>query len=119
MRVNKDLSMKHVQNILIAVSLAITLSVTTAPSSFAIGDNAVKNDLGMYTVKCHVTQIAPGNPVIGYVVGNDRDSAKKAENEANMFVSNHGPHGTVKKRHCKAQKRYIPTGAYDQNMKPI
>lgn len=111
---------KRLRLVLISVSLVTCMTASTIPSAMAIGkgDRRWKNEFKMYTVKCQVHKFGAGNAVLGYVVGNEA-KAEDAENVADRFVSKFGAHGSVAKRHCHTQKRYIPNGAYDQDMNQI
>lgn len=101
-----------------AIIAAITVASTMAPAH-ALGDKDPhqKNNIGTYTVKCHVHKNAPGNPVVGYVVGDHSKDPKLAEKDADLFVSKFGDN--LAKRHCKTQKRYISRGAYNTAMQPL
>lgn len=98
------------------VAMGLIFSSGSVADAVGKNDPQHKNELGMVTVKCQVHENAPGNPVVGFVFGNAKKDAKKAENEANNYVSKFG---NASKRHCKTQKRYTPNGAYDIGMNPL
>lgn len=99
------------------LSVLVALSCL-APSAYALGpdDPRIKNNIGMYTVKCQVHKNATGNPVAGFVIGNHKNDPEKAEKEANNFVSRFG--GNHAKRHCKTTGQYRQNGAYSTNWTP-
>lgn len=88
------------------------------PCADALGsdDPRVKSDRGVYTVKCQVHKNEPGNPVVGFVIGNHKNDPDEAEREANNFVSRFGSGHA--KRHCKTMKKYIVNGAYTVDWVP-
>jgi hypothetical protein len=96
---------------------ALSLACTGISPAFAGNRNDHKNDRGTYTVKCHVVENAPGNPIIGLVYGNDSSDLKKAEKNADLFIDKFGDE--VHKRHCHPQKRYKDSGAFTVNGEPI
>ncbi|GAA1471080.1 hypothetical protein CFELI_09770 [Corynebacterium felinum] len=76
-----------------------------------------KNEFGMITVKCHAVRNGPGNPIVGYVVGNHVSSLSNAKKDADLYLSVFS--FSARKRHCKAQRKYLPSGAYDTRMNPL
>lgn len=102
-----------------ATAIAAITVASTVTSAHALGDKdpRQKNTIGTYTVKCHVHKNEPGNPVIGYVVGDHYNDPYLAEKDADLFVSKFGRN--VAKRHCKTQKRYTPRGAYNTAMQAL
>ena len=99
-------------------TLALTLafpSVMLAQTQVAQAAGVVKNELGMVTVKCQVVENAPGNPIVGFVMGNHPSKAREAEKEANLYVSKFN---NARKRHCYPQRKYRQSGAYDINWNP-
>jgi len=101
---------------LVSLSLATGLMMAAMPQAMAV--EVPRNEYGMYTVKCQVHEFGAGNAIVGLVFGN-ADKPDKAEKEANAFVSRLGGYGKVTKRHCKAQHKYTPSGAYDTDMNPV
>ncbi|MDU3078281.1 MAG: hypothetical protein E7B29_18650, partial [Mixta calida] len=54
-----------------ALALALAFpSIALTQTQAAQAADVVKNELGMITVKCQVVENAPGNPIVGFVVGN-------------------------------------------------
>ncbi|PFG28040.1 Uncharacterised protein [Corynebacterium renale] len=98
---------------------AIIFLLFFTPSANALGksDPLYRDNIGTYTVKCQVHKNAPGNPVVGIVIGSHSSDPHAAESDANLFVSKFGPHHS--KRHCKTQRKYLPRGAYTTAMNPI
>ena len=116
----------------IILGSAIFMSGVATPDAYGLGpdDRRVKNQRGDYTVKCQVHGFGPGNPTVGYVVGNHKRDPDAAETKANEFVKDfkkldkgkkkkRGEKTGYAKRHCYTQKKFIKNGSYDQNMKPL
>ena len=98
--------------------LALTLgfsSLVYGQTYVADAAGVTKNELGMVTVKCQVAENAPGNPIVGFVVGNHPSDPGEAEKDAHLYESKFGD---AHKRHCYPQKKYRPSGAYDTNWNP-
>ena len=71
-----------------ALSLTLASTILTSPShAVGKGDPRFKNNLGLYTVECQVHLNEPGNPVVGYVVGNH--GKDPAEAEKKLMISFH------------------------------
>lgn len=102
---------------LVSLSLATGLMMAAMPQAMAV--EVPRNEYGMYTVKCQVHEFGAGNAIVGFVFGNDDKDPRKAQKEANAFVSRLGGYGKVTKRHCKAQHKYTASGAYDSDMNPV
>ena len=96
---------------LVSLSLATGLMMAAMPQAMAV--EVPRNEYGMYTVKCQVHEFGAGNAIVGFVFGNDDKDPRKAQKEANAFVSRLGGDGKITKRHCKAQHKYTACGAYD------
>lgn len=73
-------------------------------------DRVVKNDHGMYTIKCQVVQLGSGLNIVGHVYGNHKDKVNMAKKDAGQYVPKFGPGHN--KRHCTTVKKYRPSGAY-------
>lgn len=100
------------QGAIVATALLLTCA-GISPANAGV----VKNELGMYTVKCQVVSHGPGNPIVGLVYGNHKNHAKKAEEDANQYVGKFG--SNVHKRHCYTQPRYKNSGTFTVNGDPI
>lgn len=111
--------MKSLSKTLTAAVLSTVMVISAAPSAQAVQGPRVKNDLGMFTVRCHAHDNAPGNNVRGYIVGNHQNNPDAAERDAKRYLSKHGAHGKVTARHCQTKKKYQPSGAYTASMRPI
>ena len=99
-------------------TLALTLafpSVMLVQTPVAQAADVVKNELGMVTVKCQVVENAPGNPIVGFVVGNHPTKVDAATDEAHLYE---GKFNNAHKRHCYPQRKYRRSGAYDMNWNP-
>lgn len=99
-------------------ALALTLafpSVLFAQTQVAQAAGVVKNDKGMVTMQCQVVEKAPGNPIVGYVIGNHPKDPNGAKCDANSYVDKFN---NVHKRHCHPQRKYRPSGAYDTSWNP-
>lgn len=59
-------------------------------------------------MRCHVHENTPGDPVVGYVIGNDPDKKELAEGDVNWFISKFG--AGVSKRHCETRTRHLVRG---------
>lgn len=90
-------------------SVTAILSLVCAGSSPAFA-SVVKNELGMYAVKCQAVKHESGNPIVGLVYGNHKKDPGKAEDGSNQYVSKFG--SNVHKRHCCTQPRYKNSGAF-------
>lgn len=104
------------KNILVLALTATLPVMALTQTQVAHADDVPKNELGMITVHCQVVENAPGNPIIGFVVGNHPSELDTAKKDANLYESKFG--GNAHKRHCYPQKRYKPSGAYDMNWNP-
>lgn len=98
----------------LALALAFP-SVMLAQAQIAQAAGIVKNELGMVTVKCQVVENTPGNPIVGFVVGNHPTNLNAAKSDANLYESKFN---NAHKRHCYPQKKYRPSGDYDTNWNP-
>lgn len=106
-----------------ALSLTLASTILTSPShAVGKGDPRFKNNLGLSTVECQVHLNEPGNPVVGYVVGNHGKDPAEAEKEANDFVSRFNdpekPEKRPTKSHCHTVKKYRQSGAYGTDWQP-
>lgn len=95
-------------------------AVTAEPTEYypLVGNPWQTNQHGTWTVKCHVHELAPGNNVVGYVVGHSGKSADEAERSAANWLAKFVDK-KVDKRHCYAQRKFIQEGAYDTSMRRI
>lgn len=112
--------MKRLRKLALAAALP---AVTLAHAQIAHAGPDIKNELGMYTVRCQVVVNDSGNPIVGFVVGNNPKSPLEAEKEANTYMEGKfkdptGKSLSVHKRHCFPQSKYRPSGAYDTNWNP-
>lgn len=111
----------RIPRILASLTAMICLCSATAAPAHALGpdDPRARNERGHFTVKCQVHKNASGNPVLGFVFGNSKISGQLAETESNLYVFKHGTPGAVTKRHCKTQKKFTESGAYDTSMRRL
>lgn len=112
---------KPIRNTVASIAIAAAILASIPSTALALGkdDPMYKNQYGMRTVKCQVHLNSPGNPVVGFVFGNHKSDAPKAEEQANEFVSRLAPYGQGSKRHCYTQKQYTPSGLYKTDMSPV
>ncbi|MDO5032254.1 hypothetical protein [Corynebacterium sp.] len=99
-------------------ALALTLafpSVVLAQTQVAQAAGVVKNELGMVTMKCQVVENVPGNPIVGFGIGNHPTDPHAAKSDANLYESKFN---NAHKRHCYPQQKYRPSGAYDTSWNP-
>ena len=99
-------------------ALALTLafpSAVFAQTQVAQAAGVVKNELGMITMKCQVVENAPGNPIVGFVIGNHPTDPNAAKSDANLYESKFN---NAHKGHCYPQRKYRPSGAYDTSWNP-
>lgn len=105
--------MKKIRMLALTATLPV---VALTQTQIAHAGDVPKNELGMITVHCQMVENAPGNPIIGFVVGNHPKSLEGAKKDANLYESKFG--GNAHKRHCDPKSRYKPSGAYDMNWNP-